>query len=368
MTTIVHQKQTMLPQYERFQTLQTHVLQVMDKNKKMLLTRDMIEKVLTLVIPNRVFVLEMKIEDDLNHVIHTDVVDVETGEIISDSNVFENEASMHMKNWSMINFYYFKENSLVMRCKDRDKNWFEFQLNFSQFPMINKEYFDAYITMKETTVIARTFLLGLKLQPEYTQTTLIMKESASDGITHSDKETALATFSRPPNHPDYFNYLILRNNTILFDVGCCFFLFTLEGAMIRSVHKPNNIPRYKSMMIQLLNGLVLVASGLTIEIEDDNTVTYKLMYDMALYDPVTLEVVNSKTFDDVLILYTDLPILLHDGRVMFINSHLIENCIMQQRIFDPEDMSITKQPDLYITHSSKVKEITMAHLIPFSPF
>ena len=210
MTTIVHQKQTMLPQYERFQTLQTHVLQVMDKNKKMLLTRDMIEKVLTLVIPNRVFVLEMKIEDDLNHVIHTDVVDVETGEIISDSNVFENEASMHMKNWSMINFYYFKENSLVMRCKDRDKNWFEFELNFSQFPMINKEYFDAYITMKETTVIARTFLLGLKLQPEYTQTTLIMKESASDGITHSDKETALATFSRPPNHPDYFNYLILR--------------------------------------------------------------------------------------------------------------------------------------------------------------
>jgi len=96
MTTIVHQKQTMLPQYGRFQMLQTHVLQVMDKGKKMMLTREMMSTVLTLVIPNRVFVVE-KGTSEADYLIRTDVIDVETGEVFSDNDLFGTDLSINEK-------------------------------------------------------------------------------------------------------------------------------------------------------------------------------------------------------------------------------------------------------------------------------
>ena len=381
MTTIVHQKQTMLPQYGRFQMLQTHVLQVMDKGKKMMLTREMMSTVLTLVIPNRVFVVE-KGTSEADYLIRTDVIDVETGEVFSDNDLFGTDLSINEKKQSGPDFCIFEDNDLVIRCADSDNKHFKFNMKPLHCPMMTLKNFDACVNTKQTKIPRRfsiermgdSGILGItpfaRIPLELNHTlVLLMHQTNIDGVKPSYKKIILASYTVAPAYPRYLNCAMLRNNMILFDIGHAFILFDHEQEeVLLGVNKPNDIPRFNSSIIQLLNGLIAVVGGHHIEFRDDNTTTVKYMSEILLYDPVTLQVVNSKTFDDPLLLLTGVPVLLHDGRVMLIGSHLGQGYIIQPIIFDPEDMSITNYSNLYMTKPSNVKWITMAHLIPFSPF
>jgi len=248
--------------------------------------------------------------------------------------------------------------------------------------MMTLKNFDACVNTKQTKILRRfsiermgdSGILGItpfaRIPLEFNHTlVLLMHQTNIDGVKPSYKKIILASYTVAPAYPRYLNCAMLRNNTILFDIGHAFILFDREqGEVLLGVNKPNDIPRFNSSIIQLLNGSIAVVGGHHIEFRDDNTTTVKYMSEILLYDPVTLQVVNSKTFDDPLLLLTGVPVLLHDGRVMLIGSHLGQGYIIQPIIFDPEDMSITNYSNLYMTKPSNVTWITMARLIPFSPF
>ena len=379
MATIVHMKQTMLPQYGRFQTLQTHVLQVMDKNKKMLLTREMLEKVLTLLIPNRVCFIGKT--DVCGYETHcADVIDVETGDVESSKNLFDNENGVDEKFYDIWKPPYYTREGRVFILNDIHENQYEFHIKFLHSPLISSDVLNTLVDVEDSGKTTTFFSIEPTTlyettddrcfvtvsNPENTRELVMHKTINANGVTYSE-DYRVATLPIPAGVPSYMKYIILRNSMIFFDVGCSFVVFDLEKETAKRIKKLNDIVWVESTMIQLLNGLVAVAGGHQLLIRDDDEFDYKYIYDITLYDPMTLQVVATKTFkefDHTI----QLPVLLHDGRVMFMNEYFAHRNIEQPRIFDPEDMSLTIQPTISFKKDANLEWIQSAQLLPFNPF
>ena len=367
MTTVVHhQKQPMLPQYGRFQTLQTHVLQAMDNEKKTLLTRDMLEKVLTLLIPNRVLVFERKGHDKYR-VIHANIIDVETGEVLPDGDLFDNKASINGQHEAYCDPVYLHDGAIVIRCIGDSQQPVEFNMKVLNCPLIYSYAIDIFQT--ETKRIQRLYSLETSVGPGFLFVTeLSVNETIYDSDKIEKKQRSLLIFKERHNYPQFFAYIKLRNNRVLFDIGFNFILFDLEkDEVIQCKQKLDGIPRFCCGMIQLLNGLVAVIGGHQLSFDEDANIHHKYFYDVTLYDPDTLEVVSTKEFD-VRLIFAYKMMLLHDGRMLLISNYLGIDPIPGPLIFDPEDMTLTTQPPLTLTNATNVRWIDTAHLVPFSPF